>query len=214
MAPTDGGSGFPAWVGATWERAAVLRYGENPHQRAALYASGFVPEPGLAQAEQLHGKEMSFNNYVDADAARRTVYDFAEPCVAVVKHANPCGIAVGEDVAQAHQKANDADPISAYGGVIAVNTTLSAEMAAQIADIFTEVVVAPEFEDLALEILTTRKDLRLLRCPAPRARGGAEWRRISGGLLMQMADALDAPGDDPSAWQLAAGGAGRRHDAA
>ena len=100
------------------------------------------------------------------------MYDFAEPCVAIVKHANPCGIAVGEDVAQAHQKANDADPISAYGGVIAVNTTLSAEMAAQVADVFTEVVVASEYEDLALEILTTRKDLRLLRCAAPRSRGG------------------------------------------
>ncbi len=205
LTATDSGSGFPAWAGATWDRAQVLRYGENPHQRAALYGSGFVPEPGLAQAEQLHGKEMSFNNYVDADAARRAVYDFAEPCVAIVKHANPCGIAVGEDVAQAHQKANDADPISAFGGVIAVNTTLSAEMAAQIADVFTEVVVAPEFEDLALEILTTRKDLRLLRCAAPLTRGGVEWRRISGGLLMQTVDALDAPGDDPSAWQLAAG---------
>jgi phosphoribosylaminoimidazolecarboxamide formyltransferase / IMP cyclohydrolase len=205
LTATDAGSGFPAWAGASWHRADVLRYGENPHQRAALYAADFAPEPGLAQAEQLHGKEMSFNNYVDAEAARRAVYDFAEPCVAIVKHANPCGIAVGEDVAQAHQKANDADPISAYGGVIAVNTTLSAEMAAQVADVFTEVVVAPEYEDLALEILTTRKDLRLLRCAAPRSRGGVEWRRISGGLLMQTADALDAPGDDPAAWQLVAG---------
>jgi phosphoribosylaminoimidazolecarboxamide formyltransferase/IMP cyclohydrolase len=205
LTATDAGSGFPAWAAASWDRAEVLRYGENPHQRAALYASGFAPEPGLAQAEQLHGKEMSFNNYVDAEAARRAVYDFAEPCVAIVKHANPCGIAIGEDVAQAHQKANDADPISAYGGVIAVNTTLSAEMAAQVADVFTEVVVAPDFEELALEILTTRKDLRLLRCPAPRSRGGVEWRRISGGLLMQTVDALDAPGDDPAAWQLVAG---------
>jgi phosphoribosylaminoimidazolecarboxamide formyltransferase / IMP cyclohydrolase len=205
LTTTDAGSGFPAWAGASWNRADVLRYGENPHQRAALYAAGFAPEPGLAQAEQLHGKEMSFNNYVDAEAARRAVYDFAEPCVAIVKHANPCGIAVGQDVAQAHQKANDADPISAYGGVIAVNSTLSAEMAAQVADVFTEVVVAPEYEDLALEILTTRKDLRLLRCSPPRSRGGVEWRRISGGLLMQTVDALDAPGDDPAAWQLVAG---------
>ena len=103
LTDTSEGTGWPAWVGATWERADVLRYGENPHQRAALYASGFVPEPGLAQAEQLHGKQMSYNNYVDADAARRTAYDFEQPAVAIIKHANPCGIAVGADVAEAHR---------------------------------------------------------------------------------------------------------------
>ena len=104
LTDTTEGSGFPAWIGATWDKAAVLRYGENPHQQAALYTSGFAPEGGLAQATQLHGKEMSYNNYVDADAARRAAYDFDRPAVAIIKHANPCGIAVGADVAEAHRK--------------------------------------------------------------------------------------------------------------
>ena len=125
LTDTSDGTGFPAWIGATWDKAAVLRYGENPHQRAALYTSGFAPEPGLAQAEQLHGKEMSYNNYVDADAARRAAYDFDEPAVAIIKHANPCGIAVGADVAEAHRKAHACDPVSAFGGVIATNVPVS-----------------------------------------------------------------------------------------
>jgi phosphoribosylaminoimidazolecarboxamide formyltransferase / IMP cyclohydrolase len=142
VAPTDEGTGFPAWIGATWDRKAVLRYGENPHQPAALYTSGYVTQPGLAQAEQLHGKEMSYNNYVDSDAARRAAYDFAQPCVAIIKHANPCGIAVGADVAEAHRKAHACDPVSAFGGVIATNQPVSVAMAEQVAEIFTEVVVA------------------------------------------------------------------------
>ncbi len=134
------GSGFPAWVGATWDKKAVLRYGENPHQPAALYSNG---RAGLASAEQLHGKEMSYNNYVDADAARRTAYDFSEPAVAIIKHANPCGIAVGKDIAEAHRRAHECDPVSAYGGVIATNRPVSVELAKQVAEIFTEVLVAP-----------------------------------------------------------------------
>ena len=141
LTDTSDGTGFPAWIGATWERAAVLRYGENPHQPAALYADGSAA--GLAAAEQLHGKEMSYNNYVDADAARRAAYDFDEPAVAIIKHANPCGIAVGADVAEAHRKAHACDPVSAFGGVIAVNRPVSVEMAEQVAEIFTEVIVAP-----------------------------------------------------------------------
>jgi len=137
--------GFPGWVGASWERAAVLRYGENPHQQAALYVS---PDgAGIAQADQLGGKEMSYNNYVDADAARRAAYDFTEPCVAIIKHANPCGIAIGTDVAEAHRKAHACDPVSAYGGVIATNAPVSLEMATQVAEIFTEVIVAPAYDD-------------------------------------------------------------------
>jgi len=204
VAPT--GEGFPTWIGGTWDRKTTLRYGENPHQRAALYVSGYVPHPGLAQAEQLHGKEMSYNNYVDADAAHRAAYDFAQPCVAIIKHANPCGIAVGADVAEAHRKAHECDPVSAYGGVIAVNRPVSVAMAEQVADIFTEVIVAPEFEPAALEILTRKKNLRLLRAAAP-PKGGAELRPISGGALMQSRDAIDAPGDPAAAWQLAAGDA-------
>jgi phosphoribosylaminoimidazolecarboxamide formyltransferase/IMP cyclohydrolase len=206
---TSGGTGFPAWIGATWERSAVLRYGENPHQRAALYTSGFAPEGGLAQARQLHGKEMSYNNYVDADAARRAAFDFDEPAVAVVKHANPCGIAVGADVAEAHRKAHACDPLSAFGGVIATNVPVSVDMAEQVAEIFTEVVVAPGYDEGAVEVLSRKKNVRLLEC-GPLARGGVESRQVSGGLLVQARDAVDAAlteggGDDPASWTLACG---------
>lgn len=209
LVDTSGGSGFPAWIGATWDRKDVLRYGENPHQRAALYQSSHVPEPGLAQAEQLHGKQMSYNNYVDTDAARRAAYDFAEPTVAVVKHANPCGIAVGSDpedpIAEAHRKAHACDPVSAFGGVIAANRPVTVRLAEQVAEIFTEVVVAPEFAEGAVEILARKKSIRLLRCPAATP-GGIETKAISGGMLVQSRDAVDADGDDPQTWTLAAGG--------
>jgi len=202
------GSGFPAWIGATWDRAAVLRYGENPHQRAALYTDGFAPRPGLAQARQLHGKEMSYNNYVDADAARRAAYDFDEPAVAVIKHANPCGIAVGSDIAEAHRKAHACDPLSAFGGVIATNRPVSVAMAEQVADIFTEVVVAPGYDEGAVRVLSRKKNIRLLEC-APAQRGGVEIRQISGGMLVQARDSVDAAaddgGDDPTQWRLVSG---------
>jgi phosphoribosylaminoimidazolecarboxamide formyltransferase/IMP cyclohydrolase len=201
---TSDGTGFPAWVGATWDKVVDLRYGENPHQRAALYTSGFVPAPGLAQAEQLHGKEMSYNNYVDAEAARRAAYDFDAPAVAIIKHANPCGIAIGADVAEAHRKAHACDPVSAFGGVIAVNRPVSVEMAEQVAEVFTEVVVAPAYEDGAVEVLTGKKNIRLLIC-AGAQRGGIEFRTISGGLLLQSRDAIDAEGDAPTTWKLVAG---------
>ena len=197
-------SGFPGWVGASWERAAVLRYGENPHQRAALYVNPDTTV-GLAHAEQLQGKEMSYNNYVDADAAWRAAYDFTDPCVAIIKHANPCGIAVSTDIADAHRKAHACDPTSAFGGVIATNRPVTAEMAEYVATIFTEVVVAPAFEDAALAIFAARKNLRLL-VAGPRPSGpAAEIRPVSGGLLMQSVDRIDAPGDDPSTWTLQAG---------
>jgi phosphoribosylaminoimidazolecarboxamide formyltransferase / IMP cyclohydrolase len=208
LTDTSAGTGFPAWMGATWDKSAVLRYGENPHQRAALYTDGYAPRPGLAQATQLHGKEMSYNNYVDADAARRAAYDFDEPAVAIIKHANPCGIAVGADVAEAHRKAHACDPLSAFGGVIATNVAVSKEMAEQVAEIFTEVVVAPGYDDGAVEVLTGKKNIRLLQC-APLERGGIEMRSISGGLLLQARDAVDAEveggGDDPAAWRLVSG---------
>jgi phosphoribosylaminoimidazolecarboxamide formyltransferase/IMP cyclohydrolase len=208
VSDTSEGSGFPAWVGATWDKAAVLRYGENPHQRAALYTSGFAPGRGLAQATQLHGKEMSYNNYVDADAARRAAYDFDEPAVAIIKHANPCGIAIGGDVAEAHRRAHACDPVSAFGGVIAANVPVSREMAEQVAEVFTEVVVAPAYDDGAVDVLTRKKNIRLLECP-PAERGGVEMRPVSGGLLLQARDAVDAVsdkgGDDPKQWQLVSG---------
>ncbi|MGW0813539.1 bifunctional phosphoribosylaminoimidazolecarboxamide formyltransferase/IMP cyclohydrolase [Streptomyces viridiviolaceus] len=199
-APVDD-SQFPDFLGATYDRAHTLRYGENPHQPAALYTSG---TGGLAEAEQLHGKEMSYNNYTDTDAARRAAYDHDEPCVAIIKHANPCGIAVGADVAEAHRKAHACDPLSAFGGVIAVNRPVSKEMAEQVAEIFTEVIVAPDYEEGALEALTKKKNIRVLRAPeAPAA--PVEVKPIDGGALLQVADRLQAEGDDPATWTLASG---------
>jgi phosphoribosylaminoimidazolecarboxamide formyltransferase/IMP cyclohydrolase len=203
LTDTSEGSGFPAWVGATWDKASVLRYGENPHQPAALYRSGYGPG-GLASAEQLHGKEMSYNNYVDTDAARRAAASFDRPAVAIIKHANPCGIAVGSDVADAHRRAHACDPTSAFGGVIAVNRPVSVEMAEQVAEVFTEVIVAPGYDDGAVDVLARKKNIRILVCPLDAA-AGAETRAISGGLLMQHRDGVDAPGDDPASWTLATG---------
>ena len=194
---------LPEFVGATFTRAHALRYGENPHQSAALYTQGQAQ--GIAGAEQLHGKAMSYNNYTDADAAVRAAYDQGEATtVVVVKHANPCGIAVDEDVAKAHAKAHACDPVSAYGGVIATNATVTADMAVQVKPIFTEVIVAPEYEPQALEILSAKKNLRILRLPKP-VRGGYEFKQVTGGLLVQERDNVDAAGDDPTRWQLVAG---------
>ena len=211
LAPSP--NGWPAWTGATWERTEVLRYGENPHQRAALYRHW---RPGLATAELLHGKEMSYNNYVDVDAAWRAVTDFDDPAVAIIKHANPCGIAIvsgGTDdaVAQAHAKALACDPVSAFGGVVAVNRAVTGSMAEQIADVFTEVVLAPDFTDDALAILGRedvkgwRLNLRLLRMPADATPDPLEFRGISGGILAQTRDRIDAAGDEPGGWTLVSG---------
>ncbi|GGK92085.1 bifunctional phosphoribosylaminoimidazolecarboxamide formyltransferase/IMP cyclohydrolase [Mangrovihabitans endophyticus] len=196
-------SSWPAFSGIGLRPAATLRYGENPHQQAALYVDPAAPA-GLAQAEQLHGKEMSYNNYVDADAAWRSANDFTEPCVAVIKHANPCGIAVGEDVAQAHRKAHACDPVSAYGGVIAVNREVTAELAEQVAEIFTEVIVAPSYAPAALETLRGRKNLRVLVAP-PWNPPPAERKQVGGGVLVQVSDRVNATGDDPGDWTLAVG---------
>ena len=205
LAPEEGAE-LPRWVGSTSRRTAVLRYGENPHQKAALYRddSGW---PGLAQAEQLHGKEMSYNNYTDADAAWRAAFDHEQTCVAIIKHANPCGIAVSTvSVADAHAKAHACDPLSAFGGVIATNTTVSVEMAQTVADIFTEVIVAPAYEPGAVEALTKKKNIRILVAAEPEG-AAVDFRPISGGLLVQERDALDAEGDDPNNWTLATGDA-------
>ncbi len=200
-APVDE-SRFPDFLGATWERENTLRYGENPHQPAALYVDG--SGGGLAQAEQLHGKEMSYNNYTDTDAARRAAYDHDEPCVAIIKHANPCGIAIGSDVAEAHRKAHECDPLSAFGGVIAVNRPVTKELAEQVAPIFTEVIVAPDYEDGALEALAKKKNIRVLKAPGGPA-NAVELKAIDGGALLQVTDRLQADGDDPANWTLATG---------
>jgi phosphoribosylaminoimidazolecarboxamide formyltransferase/IMP cyclohydrolase len=195
--------GWPAVQGATYRRADVLRYGENPHQHAALYVEDGATE-GLAQAEQLHGKAMSYNNYVDTDAALRAANDFTDPAVAIIKHANPCGIAVGADVAEAHRKAHSCDPVSAFGGVIAVNRPVSVGMAEQVAEIFTEVIVAPAYDDGAVEILSRKPSIRVLRT-AGHAGQGQEFRQICGGLLVQTADTINERGDSPDGWTLQTG---------
>jgi len=192
---------FPAHFSVDVELAQTLRYGENSHQAAALYVE--TDGRGIAQATQLGGKEMSYNNFVDADAALRSAYDFSEPAVAIIKHANPCGIAVDDDIAVAHQKAHACDPVSAYGGVIAANRRVTLAMAETVKGIFTEVLIAPGFEPEALELLQTKKNLRILQLPDGYARKVTEFRQISGGLLVQDADRFD---DFSSAgWKLVSG---------
>ncbi|MFM1986308.1 MAG: bifunctional phosphoribosylaminoimidazolecarboxamide formyltransferase/IMP cyclohydrolase [Actinomycetota bacterium] len=194
----------PSWVGASFTRAEVLRYGENPHQSAALYR-GISSEKGIAHAKQLSGKEMSYNNYVDADHARAAVFDHVEPCVAIIKHANPCGIAIDKNLASAFAKALAADKVSAYGGVIATNRKVDKQTAMLINEIFTEVIVAPSFDEDALQILKTKPNLRILQLAGPHMGHRVEWRTITGGVLMQTVDDVEADGDDPGQWKLVAG---------
>ena len=185
----------------SFEKVGDLRYGENSHQAASLFADG--SGTGIAAAEQLSGKEMSYNNYVDVDAALRSAYDFTEPAVAIIKHANPCGIAVAEDIAAAHAAAHETDPVSAFGGVIAANRTVTAQMAKQVAEVFTEVIAAPDYEPEAVEILKAKKNLRILRLPSGYALPAREIRQVSGGLLAQQPDGF---AEFSSAnWQLVAG---------
>ncbi|MDD4867153.1 MAG: bifunctional phosphoribosylaminoimidazolecarboxamide formyltransferase/IMP cyclohydrolase [Mycobacterium sp.] len=206
LAPEHPPTAFPRWLGRSWRRSTTLRYGENPHQQAALYADPGA-WPGLAQAEQLHGKQMSYNNFTDADAAWRAAFDHQQTCVAIVKHANPCGIAISSvSVADAHRKAHECDPLSAFGGVIAANAEVSVEMAEYISTVFTEVIIAPAYAPGALEALTRKKNIRVLVASEPMP-GGAEMRPVSGGLLMQQRDELDAHGDNPANWTLATGSA-------
>ncbi|CAB4336184.1 MAG: bifunctional phosphoribosylaminoimidazolecarboxamide formyltransferase/IMP cyclohydrolase [Actinobacteria bacterium] len=195
---------FPAWVAAVWERADVLRYGENPHQKAALYVATHS-QPGIAQAEQLHGKEMSYNNYVDAQAAYRAAYDFEKPAVAIIKHENPCGIAVASDITTAYLAAHQTDPVSAFGGVIAANREVTYEMALAIAEVFAEVVVAPSYSAEALHVLQAKPNVRLLVAQPPEIREVTQMRPISGGMLLQSADYFQSEGDDYKNWTLVSG---------
>ncbi|SMH31515.1 IMP cyclohydrolase /phosphoribosylaminoimidazolecarboxamide formyltransferase [Rathayibacter oskolensis] len=202
-------TGLPGSVEIRGTLQQVLRYGENAHQKAALYVS---PDgTGIAQATQLHGKEMSYNNYVDADAAVRAAYDFVLPAVAIIKHANPCGIAIAgakaiDPIASAHRRAHECDPVSAFGGVIAANRTVTLAMAETVKEIFTEVLVAPAFEPEALEVLMTKKNLRLLQLPEFYAPVEKEFKQISGGVLIQEPDRFTGgPGEVSSGWELVAG---------
>ncbi|QKJ20149.1 bifunctional phosphoribosylaminoimidazolecarboxamide formyltransferase/IMP cyclohydrolase [Microbacterium hominis] len=191
------------------ERLETLRYGENSHQRAAIYSR--IGGHGIAQATQLQGKEMSYNNYVDADAALRAAFDMVKPAVAIIKHANPCGIAVTapqalDPIASAHLRAHECDPVSAFGGVIAANRTVTLKMAENLRDIFTEVIVAPDFEPEALEVFKLKKNLRVLRLPEDWKQERMDVRLVSGGLLLQDADRF--PDDIESVaknWELVSG---------
>ena len=193
------------WKAAIFHRIASLRYGENPHQQASVYsnATSWI-KAGIAQAIQLHGKEMSFNNYTDADAAVRSAYDHKEPCVAIIKHANPCGIAIGTTIEVAYSKAHDCDPVSAFGGVVATNRTVSLAMATALSEIFTEVVIAPSYEPGAVEILSKKPSIRILTL-AEYSTPAIERRPISGGLLIQESDLINAPGDDAANWKQVSG---------
>ena len=193
---------IPDWFGLIWKRESSLRYGENPHQSAAIYRGG---PAGIVNAVQSHGKEMSFNNYTDADAAWRAALDHITPCVAIIKHANPCGIATGADIAAAYLAAHACDPVSAFGGVVAANRKVTVAMAEPLSQIFTEVIIAPEYEPAALEILMRKPSIRILTCPST-AISPLEIRPVSGGVLLQNTDKIDAPGDDCANWKQVSGG--------
>jgi len=193
---------IPDWFGLIWKRESSLRYGENPHQSAAIYRGG---PAGIVNAVQSHGKEMSFNNYTDADAAWRAALDHATPCVAIIKHANPCGIATGTDIAAAYLAAHACDPVSAFGGVVAANRKVTVAMAEPLSQIFTEVIIAPEYEPAALEILMRKPSIRILTCPNT-AISPLEIRPVSGGVLLQNTDKIDTPGDDSANWKQVTGG--------
>ena len=192
---------LPDWFGRIYHRENTLRYGENPHQSAAIYSSGAA---GIVGAVQLHGKEMSFNNYTDADAAWRAALDHKDPCVAIIKHANPCGIATASDIAAAHKKAHDCDPVSAFGGVVAANREITLEMASQLSEIFTEVVIAPSYAAGVVELLAKKPSIRILQCGVSEI-SSTEMRPVSGGTLLQQMDLIDVPGDSPTNWKQVSG---------
>jgi phosphoribosylaminoimidazolecarboxamide formyltransferase/IMP cyclohydrolase len=193
---------LPEWFGRIWHREDSLRYGENPHQSAAIYSGGPV---GIVGAQQLHGKEMSFNNYTDAEAAWRAVLDHRDPAVAIMKHANPCGIAVCElGVAVAYQHAHECDPVSAFGGVVAANRKVDLAMAEPLSKIFTEVLIAPDYDADALELLMKKPSIRILKCDVTEI-NPFELRPVSGGVLLQETDLIDADGDSPLNWKQVSG---------
>lgn len=191
---------LPEYAAIGLNKVTDLRYGENPHQKAALYETG--EHGGIATAEQLHGKEMSFNNYVDAEAAWNLVQDFDELAVAIIKHTNPSGVGVGVSCEEAYRRALSTDPVSAFGGIVAFNRKVDSAVAASVNEVFTEVVIAPEYDNAALEIFKTKKNLRVLVLSSPTFKGGVaaasvdgvvvssslEYKQISGGFLVQEKD--------------------------
>jgi phosphoribosylaminoimidazolecarboxamide formyltransferase/IMP cyclohydrolase len=189
---------FPQLYAPSFRLQRSLRYGENPHQQAAFYVADGRPE-GLADARQLGGKELSYNNLLDTDAAWGMAGDFAEPCVAIVKHANPAGLAVAEQLADAYPPALAGDPVSAFGGIVAVNRPMDGETARQLVEVFTEVVAAPDYTDEALEVLQAKQSLRILALGPPRQPEGLESRSVHGGLLAQHPDTA---AEDENGWSV------------
>jgi phosphoribosylaminoimidazolecarboxamide formyltransferase/IMP cyclohydrolase len=198
------GEELPEWFGEIYTREHSLRYGENPHQDAAIYRGSSLGTAGIVGAQQHHGKEMSFNNYTDADAAWRATLDHSAPCVAIVKHANPCGIAIAGDIASAYRAAHACDPVSAFGGVVAANHTVSVAMATALSSVFTEVVIAPGYEEGAIEILSSKPSIRILTCTSAEI-APLERRPVSGGILLQQSDLIDALGDLSAGWKQVSG---------
>ena len=196
----ESGGAFGDELTFGFEREAELRYGENPHQRAALYSAA-LSRGGAARAELLHGIPMSYTNYLDADAAWRTVSDFSEQAAAVVKHTNACGLAVHEDQPTAYRRAFEGDPVSAYGGVVGFNRRVTARTADAMRGVFYDIVIAPGYDEDALEILRRRRRTRVLRVePESGIGANLDLRPISGGALVQTPDSMD---EDPSAWRVA-----------
>lgn len=193
LAKELGEGAFPSALRVSFEKVQELRYGENPHQKAAFYREEGSSE-GIANAKQLHGKELSFNNIVDLEAAYHIVAEFTDPCVAIIKHTNPCGTGIGNTISEAYAKAYAADSVSAFGGIVALNRPVDKETAEQIGKIFIEAVIAPSFDEAALTILTAKKNIRLLALPVPDlSRLRMDMKRVAGGILAQYADTMDTP---------------------
>ncbi len=194
----QGEEGLPEEMTVAMKKRYGLRYGENPHQTAAFYAElavGAGQNTGITWAKQLHGKELSFNNILDADAAWGAAVDFAAPTVSVIKHTNPCGLASHEDIAEAYRRAFSGDEVAAYGGIVAANRPVTLAMAEAIRPVFYEIVIAPDYEPKALELLKKKKDLRILVAELPPGYGKEEcgytdYRRVKGGFLVQGSDSL------------------------
>ncbi len=183
---------FPETLFLNFKRASILRYGENPHQQGSFYVDTRVDEPSIATAENLQGKPLSYNNIMDADAALETVKEFDETACVIIKHANPCGVAIdrNDDVLAAYEKALACDPVSAFGGIIALNRSMTLGLAEALMDHFVEVLIAPDYPADALEILARKKDLRVLKAPlvTPRRKDLFDLRKVVGGLLLQERD--------------------------
>ncbi|MCS6804124.1 MAG: bifunctional phosphoribosylaminoimidazolecarboxamide formyltransferase/IMP cyclohydrolase [Acidobacteriota bacterium] len=190
---------MPRRCTVTLRKRQDLRYGENPHQQAALYE--FAGDaPGVAQAEQLQGKELSFNNLLDLDAAWNLVSEFDEPACVIIKHTNPCGAATAHSLLQAYQQANATDPVSAFGGILAFNRTVDGETARELSKVFVEAVIAPDFDEAARQLLAAKKNVRIMRMHNHAARAGYDCKKITGGLLLQSRDADPLRQED---WKVA-----------